>query len=284
MTADASTTLTPASTSGITPAGTAWSATGEGEAVVLIHGVGMQQGVWAPQVAHLARTHRVVVYDMLGHGASQAAIGVPVLADYAQQLLDLLDALDIASANVAGHSMGALVALEFALTHPARTRRVAALNAVYRRTPAQREAVLARAQALRQQGAPATAGPTLARWFGDPVPPALQSAAAEVAGYLERVQSHGYAQAYAVFASADEAHVGQLGQLAMPALFATGEFDANSSPAMAQSMAAEVRGAVVEVVAGARHMMNVTDAEAVNASLSRWLAMPAGAASHPTRM
>ena len=44
-------------------------------------------------------------------------------------------------------------------------------------------------------------------------------------------------QAYAVFASADEAHVGQLGQLAMPALFATAEFDANSSPAMAQAMA-----------------------------------------------
>ena len=71
--------------------------------------------------------------------------------------------------------------------------------------------------------------------------------------------------------------------LARSALLAAASI-ALAQSAMAQSMAAEVRGAVVEVVAGARHMMNVTDAEAVNASLSRWLAMPAGAASHPTRM
>ncbi|MFC7411859.1 alpha/beta fold hydrolase [Hydrogenophaga atypica] len=260
--------------SGITRHGTAWTVTGTGEPVVLIHGVGMQQGVWGPQVLHLARTHQVLVYDMLGHGASLPAQGAPILADYANQLVELLDELGISSASVAGHSMGALVALEFALAHPQRSRRVAALNAVYRRTQDQRDAVLARAQALRECGAPATAGPTLARWFGDPVPPELQRAATEVAGYLEGVQPLGYAQAYAVFASSDEAHVGKLDKLVMPALFCTGEYDANSSPAMAQAMAAEAPIAMAEVIPGARHMMNVTDAEAVNASLSRWLDTP----------
>ena len=60
----------------------------------------------AATVAHLARTHRVVVYDMLGHGASQAAIGVPVLADYARQLLDLLDALDDGTTEAADELEG----------------------------------------------------------------------------------------------------------------------------------------------------------------------------------
>ena len=256
---------------GVTPDGTAYAEAGVGEAVVLIHGVGMQQGVWAPQVAHLARTHRVVVYDMLGHGASRLAERAPVLRDYVDQLQQLLDHLNIAHANVAGHSMGALVALEFALVHPARTRRVAALNAVYRRTPEQRAAVLERAEQLRQTGVVASVAPTLERWFGQPVPPAMQTAAREVGGYLRDVQPQGYAQAYQVFATSDDVHAGRLSRLAMPALFATAEFDANSSPQMALAMAAEAPGAVAEVLPGARHMMTVTDADAVNASLDRWL-------------
>lgn len=264
----------PTTVRGVTPDGTAYADTGAGEAVVLIHGVGMQQGVWAPQVAHLARTHRVVVYDMIGHGASLAAERTPVLSDYADQLQRLLDHLGIAQASIAGHSMGALVALEFALAQPARTRRVAALNAVYRRTPEQRAAVMARAQMLEQAGAPASIGPTLERWFGNPVPPALQAAAQEVGRYLAQVQLRGYAQAYAVFASADAVHAARLGQLRMPALFATGEFDANSSPQMTRAMAAEVPGAVADVLPGARHMMTVTDADAVNARLDHWLRMP----------
>jgi len=51
--------------------GTAYSVAGEGDALVLIHGVGMNRGVWAPQVDALQDSFRVVSYDMLGHGASR---------------------------------------------------------------------------------------------------------------------------------------------------------------------------------------------------------------------
>ena len=52
--------------------GTAYSVAGEGDALVLIHGVGMNRGVWAPQVDALQDSFRVVSYDMLGHGASRS--------------------------------------------------------------------------------------------------------------------------------------------------------------------------------------------------------------------
>lgn len=257
-----------------TPDGTAYATLGSGEPLVLVHGVGMQQGAWAPQIAALSRTHRVVVYDMLGHGASRLPQPDATLADYAQQLAALLDHLDIAAANVAGHSMGALVALEFALRFPARTLRVAALNAVFQRTPEQRRAVQERASQLHQVGVAATIDSTLARWFGDPVPAPLEAMAQEVGGYLRNVQPAGYAHTYRLFASADEAHAGRLHQLDMPTLFLTGEHDANSSPAMSQAMGREVPHAQVEVIPQARHMMNITTPAAVNQSLQRWLARP----------
>lgn len=256
------------------PDGTAYTVRGDGEPLVLVHGVGMQHGVWAPQIDELACTHRVVAYDMLGHGGSPLPRADASLGDYAAQLEGLLDHLGIPAANVAGHSMGALVAIEFALRHPSHTLRLAALNAVFRRTPEQRAAVQSRAVALNQAGVQATIGGTIARWFGDPVPAALQPMAANVAGYLRDVQPEGYARTYKLFASSDEAHAGRLHRLSMPALFLTGECDANSAPGMSRAMGQEAPHAVVEVIPGERHMMNVVAPDAVNQSLRRWLAAP----------
>lgn len=253
------------------PDGTAYTVRGDGEPLVLVHGVGMQHGVWAPQIDELARTHRVVAYDMLGHGGSPLPRADAGLGDYAAQLEGLLDHLGIPAANVAGHSMGALVAIEFALRHPSRTLRLAALNAVFQRTPEQRAAVQSRAAALNQAGVQATIGNTIARWFGDPVPAALQSMAANVAGYLRDVQPEGYARTYRLFASSDEAHAGRLHGLSMPTLFLTGEHDANSAPEMSQAMGQAAPHASVEIIPGERHMMNVVAPDAVNQSLRRWL-------------
>src|SRR2546428_1048713 len=110
---------TPRAT-GATPQGTAWSRYGSGAPLVLVHGVGMAQAVWAPQVSDLARDFDVLVYDMWGHGQSTLPAGSLELNHYAQQLVDLLDHLRLPSVHVVGHSMGALVALEFALSYPPR--------------------------------------------------------------------------------------------------------------------------------------------------------------------
>lgn len=193
--------------------------------VVLVHGVGMNRTVWAPQIDALTARFQVLTYDMLGHGDSAIPGADPMLADYATQLATLLDALNIARAHVVGHSMGALVALEFALTYPARTLSVAALNAVYDRTPEQRAAVMDRASTLDASATAAGVDGTIARWFGEPVPAHLEAAARDLRALLVGVNPVGYARTYRLFASSDDAHVGRLESLDVPALFLTGEAD-----------------------------------------------------------
>lgn len=241
------------------------------ETVVLIHGVGMNQSVWSPQVAAMATRYRVVTYDMLGHGNSALPTPAPALDEYASQLERLLDALDIERVHVVGHSMGALVALEFALTHPSCTRSVVAMNAVYDRTPSQREAVMSRAATLGEASAEAGVDATLARWFGDPVPTHLTKAAEAVRALLLSVDPVGYARTYQLFARSDNAHVGRLNSLAVPALFLTGECDSNSNPAMSQAMAAAAPFGRAQIIANERHMMNVTSPQQVNERLLEFL-------------
>ena len=252
--------------------GTAYSVAGEGPALVLIHGVGMNRSVWAPQVDALQLCFRVVSYDMLGHGASRLPTASPVLDEYAAQLAALLEHLQIDVAHVVGHSMGSLIALEFALQYPERVASVAALNAVYDRTPTQRAAVMQRAASL-EGGAleQPSIDATVARWFDDPVPGHLAQVAELVRSLLETVNPEGYARTYRLFASSDQAHVGRLPQLTVPALFMTGECDPNSSPAMSHSMAAAAPRGRAEIIANERHMMNVTAPAIVNQRLVQFI-------------
>ena len=246
---------------------TSYLRSGRGQVVILIHGVGMNASVWDPQIAALSRDHDVVAYDMLGHGGSSLPPPDASLSDYRDQLRSLMDALGLERAHLVGHSMGALVALEFALAHPGRLSSVAALNAVYCRTAEQRQAVLRRAQSLEEEGNPAANEATIARWFGDPVPSELADQAEAVRGLLRSVDPVGYARTYRLFAQSDEAHKGRLEDLAIPALFMTGELDSNSSPAMSRAMAAAAPQGRCELLPGLRHMMSLTDPVEVNTRL-----------------
>lgn len=245
---------------------------GAGTPVVLIHGVGMNAGIWGPQIAALSAHHDVIAMDMPGHGGALLPPAEPTLDDYADAVIGLMDALGLPQATLIGHSMGALVATQAALSHPARVGRLVAMNAVFCRPPAVKEAVRARAEELDAKGFSASIAPTLERWFGHPVPDHLAAVAAIASDALRSVDVEGYRRTYRLFATSDGAFAHTLQTLAMPALFYTGEFDANSSPDMSRAMAALAPGGRAEILPGARHMMALTHPDAINASLLAFLA------------
>jgi len=96
--------------------------------VVLIHGFSLDLRMWEPQVGALARSHRVIRYDVRGFGRS-----VPVLtphASAAEDLLALFDHLEIPQAHVVGMSMGGRIAIDLALTCADRVATVVTIGAV----------------------------------------------------------------------------------------------------------------------------------------------------------
>jgi (E)-2-((N-methylformamido)methylene)succinate hydrolase len=245
---------------------------GKGQPVILVHGVGMAAEIWQPQIEALSQRCDVIAYDMLGHGGSDLPPREARLSDYADQLLAVMDGLGVARTHLVGHSMGALVVLEFALAHPDRVLNLAALNAVYCRSQEQRSAVEARAAALEKGGHLDTIDGTIARWFGDPVPERTRDAAATTWRLLGAVDPRGYQRTYRLFATADEAHRGRLTQLCAPCLFMTGAGDPNSTLEMSRIMAAETQNGRCEILSGERHMMSLTAPEEVNKRLLGFLA------------
>lgn len=97
---------------------------GDGEAVLLIHGMARSSETWRAVLPRLAKKYRVVAPDLLGHGESAKPRGDYSLGAFAVWLRDLLDELGIVSATVVGHSLGGGVAMQFVYQHPDYCRRL----------------------------------------------------------------------------------------------------------------------------------------------------------------
>jgi pimeloyl-ACP methyl ester carboxylesterase len=105
---------------------------GRGEPLVLLHSAFYTIGMWGPFLASLAETHRVVAVEFQGHGHT-ADIDRPFSYEQlADDVAAVLDHLGIAQADIVGHSIGADTALQVAIRHPERVRKLVPISGKYR--------------------------------------------------------------------------------------------------------------------------------------------------------
>lgn len=138
---------------------------GEGPPLLLIHGIGDSSATWRTVIPALARTHRVIAPDLLGHGASAKPRADYSVAAYANGMRDLLSVLGIDRVTLVGHSLGGGVAMQFAYQFPEKTERMVLVSsggAGHAVSPLLRAATLPGAQAalslLRLPGARGAVG------------------------------------------------------------------------------------------------------------------------------
>ena len=98
---------------------------GDGPPLVLLMGIGYDSSLWMlRQVPALSEQFRVVILDNRDAGRSSKATRPYTIADMADDVAGLLDALDIQRAHLLGLSMGGMIGLEFALRHAGRLNRL----------------------------------------------------------------------------------------------------------------------------------------------------------------
>jgi pimeloyl-ACP methyl ester carboxylesterase len=97
---------------------------GEGPAVLFIHGLLGSNRNWAHLVGALDTDYRVLAPDLFGHGASAKPMGDYSLGAHAAALRDLLDWLGIDRVTLVGHSLGGGIAMQFCYLFPERVERL----------------------------------------------------------------------------------------------------------------------------------------------------------------
>jgi len=100
---------------------------GKGPPVILIQGVGVLGEGWRREVAELDKNFQTLIFDNRGIGQSARRAAEITIEAMAEDVLALMDSLQWDSAHLVGHSMGGVIAQQFALTAPTRVRSLSLL-------------------------------------------------------------------------------------------------------------------------------------------------------------
>ncbi len=237
---------------------------GGGPPLLLLHGFTGSTATWAPLLAAFAPHRRTIAVDLTGHGASDCPADPeryrlePCLAD----LLAVLDALDVARADVLGYSMGGRIALHLAAAAPGRVRALVLESASpgLSEPDERRERVRADealAESIERDGVEAFAE----RWERLPLFASQVALPAEVraAQRAQRLRNSALGLANSLRgmgAGRQESLWGGLPAMATPSLLIVGALDAKFC-AIARRMAAAMPTARLAVVPGAGHAVHL---------------------------
>lgn len=105
-----------------------FSSEGEGSAIVLLHGFLENSSMWRELSRELAKKHRVICIDLLGHGKTGCIGYVHTMEEMAEAVNEVLKSLRIRRVTIIGHSMGGYVGLAFAEKYIEKIKGLCLLN------------------------------------------------------------------------------------------------------------------------------------------------------------
>ena len=236
--------------------------------LICIHGVGSYLEAWEGVATHLCDYFRILTFDLRGHGRSSHILGRYEIDDFVNDTLALADHVGFETFDLAGFSLGGLIAQRMVLLHPKRLSRLALLATVSGRTREERSRVLERLAALQSGERGAHYDASLSRWLTED----FQARNPEMVAYLRKRNAendpHCYAAAYRVLAETDFG--GLIDQIRVPTLIATGEDDQGSNPRMARYMHECIEDSRLEILPGLRHSILIEAPEVVGPLLCRF--------------
>ncbi len=225
----------------------------DGPPLVFINSLGTDFRIWTEVAKILAPHFRIVLYDKRGHGLSESGPDKNDMADYARDLMGLLDRVGVGRATIVGVSIGGVIAQEFYRQRP---ERVAAL--VLCDTAAKigtDETWDQRIAEVERGGVESIADSVLERWFTAEFRASRPAEVAGIRAMLTRTPRQGYLAACGALKRADLRPYA--GRIEAPTLCLVGDEDGSTPIALVKETAALIAGSRFEIVEGAGHLPNV---------------------------
>ncbi len=250
----------------------AWFEAGRGEPLILVHGLADDHRAWRRAMPDLMLGHRVIPYDLRGHGQTTLGDADGTLSQLGGDLVSLMDVAGIEKADLAGFSLGGTIAMRAGIDHPERVHRLVLIATSSRVGKAAAAWYSERVEMVRN--ADRRLVETLARDTADVY---AQSPDELDEGLLIRRQSTadpgGYGNACAAMAALHERPLDPgLPRIQAPTLVVASDRDQHCPPRAAEIIAAGIPGSRLEIIAGAGHPIPVEKPRELAAMINSFLA------------
>ncbi len=130
----------------------AYDEMGEGEPLILLHGLGGDIREWLLQTPYFSKFYKVIAVDLPGHGSSTLPDKIYNLQDHAKVVLDSVDKLGLEKINLLGSSMGGMISVEFAVNYSDRLDKLVLVSTAARLVESSRDVIMQWINSYRELG------------------------------------------------------------------------------------------------------------------------------------
>jgi 3-oxoadipate enol-lactonase len=235
----------------------AWFEAGRGDPLVLIHGLADDHRAWRRALPDLMLRHRVILYDLRGHGETELGDADASLRQLGGDLVALMRSIGVDKADIAGFSLGGTIAMRVAIDHPERVRSLVLVATSSRVGKAAAEWYGERADMVNRRD------PLLRETLDRDAADVYAESPAELdEGLLIRRQStsdpRGYGNACAAMEALNAAPLDpELDRITAPTLIVASERDRHCPPKAAEIIARGIKDSKLEVFPDAGHAIPV---------------------------
>lgn len=247
--------------------------TGHGELpVIFIHPFPFSHKAWTPQVETLKEKTRCITYDLRGFGASELGVKKTSMGLYAEDLVQLMDALEIEQAVVFGLSMGGYIVLNAAQRYPRRLKGIVLADtqclADSKENQDKRYATI---KEIEEKGVAAFAEKFMKNVFTAGTLANNTALVQKTKQLILNNNPEGITAALEAMAQRQETCSG-LKKMNLPALILCGKEDTLTPPSLSEFLFNGIPGAQLNEIEKAAHLSNLEQPDAFNHRLIEFLA------------
>jgi 3-oxoadipate enol-lactonase len=234
---------------------------------LLASGLAADSAMWAPQMAMLASSFRVVRYDMRGHGHTAATAGDYSLQLLAEDVLALIRVLSLPRVHFIGASLGGMIGQFIGIHHaPA----LQSLTLCGTSSESSKESWSKRVAHAREHGIQPIVDATIERWFMPAYKAEQPAVIEEMRAMVLRTSKDGYAGCAA--AIRDMAIAADIHRIPVPTLVIAGEDDLSTPVGAMEKIAHEIPGSWLARIPNAAHMPTMEQPALCNEAMRTFLA------------
>ena len=237
----------------------------KGIPIVFIHGVGLNNKIWEPQIKAFENT--VLTYDILGHGKTPLNKSKITFDDFSEQLLNLINELKFEKIHLVGFSIGSLIARNFASKFNSRLKTLILLCSVFERNEHQQQIVNDRYELSKKSKS--LSRQALKRWFSEDYINKNPDIYEKICSILEKNNMENFLKVYELFVKHKDNE--NFENINIKTLIMTGENDIGSTPEMSKNLSRKISNSKVKIISKGKHLCSIECVDDVNNNIKEFI-------------